>query len=80
MIVFFEKQQAITGIGQSKNFFQVFAHGLVFPPQQIFGKGKGWYIGWVSWVEIYYVNFPQVISPSDGYRIANLPIEFWQTV
>lgn len=77
MIAFFQNRPTICGLGFGKKFLKVSASGFVFPPQQIFGKDRGWYVGWVSWMEIYLVDFPRAVHPSEGFRVACLPMEYW---
>lgn len=78
MIAFFERRPTICGLAFGKKFLKVSASGFVFPPQQIFGEDLGWYVGWVDWVEIYFVDFPYAVTPSEGFRVACLPAEYWQ--
>lgn len=77
MIVFFQNRSAICGLSFGGKFLKVSTSGFVFPPQQIFGKERGWYIGWVNWMEIYFVDIPHAIHPSEGLKVACLPMEYW---
>ena len=77
MAIYFRKISTICGLAFGQNFLKLSVSDFVFPPQKIFGERCGWYVGWIHWMEIYFVNIPHIIHPSDGFKIAVLPMEYW---
>ena len=66
-----------TSGARNKTIVKVWCSGILLWPRRMFGVAAGWYIGLTYWVEIYQVDRPWHIFPSEGRLIAVLPPSFW---